>query len=225
MEVDLSKFENLAQKEKNDMIENPSMDDLINQVRENTIPVPTMDNVTNQLGQFTSLLNEDPEKMEKIISESFAHITPEMRDQAARLIKGGQGQEILKQLQKRGINHRDLRRTMKKNRKGNVNIKQKLISVIHVTSTRQVRTKQIPEDLSTLDTILKTSNYEEISCENLAKGPLENKEIKLYYNPEVKTKNRRVSKIVGPNIGGDVVIIVTGYNISEKEFLAAEKLL
>jgi hypothetical protein len=56
-------------------------------------------------------------------------------------------------------------------------------------------------------------------------GPLAGKTIKLWYDASHTGKNRRATKLMGFPIAGDVLVVLEDGNLSEADFLAAEKLI
>ncbi len=172
------------------------------------------------LNQLSNLNTND---LTKIMEDSMNQITPEMMEQARRLTSGGQGEQLMKEMQRRGMNPQAMRSELLKQRnslkgyhsKKNENTKQ----VIHITRSRQIKERSIPngEISAAVATILRIPNPVELSCSRLARGPLSGQVIKLWYNPEESGKNRLSSKIIGFPIGGEAVIVSATEDLTENQ--------
>ena len=184
-------------------------------------------NISAMLNQMAA----NPEEVNKMMEESMSRMTPEMMEQARKLAMGGQGDQIMKEMKKRGLDPRVLKAQMREQQKALRGLENKNIAdtkqVVLITTSRQVKTRKLPNDnyLPNIKTILKCNDPVELSCSRLAQGPLSGKTIKVWYNPEHTGKNRRATKIVGFPIGGEIIVIVEEDNLTETNFLAAEKTL
>lgn len=65
----------------------------------------------------------------------------------------------------------------------------------------------------------------ELSCSRLSIGPLQSESIRLWYNPDRIGKNKKISKIVGFPISGEVVFENKIKDLDSKELEAAFKLI
>lgn len=100
------------------------------------------------------------------------------------------------------------------------------MKAILITETRRMKVVDIPDLMinksvsdislsSSLEAIkmIKLFGKEEpikASCSRLAIGPLKGREIKAWYDPKSKKKNKRASKLVGFDVSGKVLIVGDG---------------
>ena len=164
-----------------------------------------------------------------MLDESKNMMTPEILEQARKFANGGQGTQILKEMQRRGVDTNGIR--------DQVMDQQKLMremlatkpnkTVILITSSRKLKVKTVMLDSIELNAkhLVKSEHAIELPCSRLATGSLTGKTIKIWYNPAQGSKNKRASKIAGFPVGGDLLIIMDGANLTEQDFLEAEKLL
>lgn len=181
-------------------------------------------NISDMLNQMAA----NPEEVNKMMEDSMNQMTPEMMEQARRLAMGGQGDQIMREMQKRGIDPKAMRAQMLQQQRALRGLTRKTgdstLEVILITTSRQAKVRKIPRDNITaaVASILKCPSPVELSCSRLAQGPLVGHTIKVWYDPERPGKNRRASKIIGFPIGGEIVIVMDD-NLTEANFIAAEK--
>ncbi len=188
-------------------------------------------NISNtEINNVLDNISANSDDFIKIINDSMNGFDPEMKEQAKKIATSGQGANIIKEMQKRGMNPHSMRAQMKAHKKNmslteNQGSKQK--KAILITSSRQLRVRSVPENFTERDaaSIIECEKPLEISCSRLATGLLLGKTIKAWYNPEIRGKNRRASKIVGFAIAGDLLIIMNEGDLDEHRFLQSEKLL
>ena len=100
-------------------------------------------------------------------------------------------------------------------------------NLLHVTTSRKV--KVLHATASTLSEVIGKAlknGAVELSCSRLCTGPLENRVIKIWYQPEATgIKNRRASKLAGFPIVGEMIVECPGYSLTEVELVAVEALL
>jgi hypothetical protein len=182
----------------------------------------TNTNIATVLDRFAS----DPGEVTQMMKDSMGQISPDMMEEAKKMISNGQGQQILREMQRRGLNPMDLReQLMEHQRAMRVPKGTDGKRVVVITNNRQLRMRSVPADAVALGvhSILKSPTTKELSCSRLANGPLAGKTIKVWCDTENKGKNRRLSKIVGFPVGGDGVIVMEEGDLTEVHFLAAEK--
>lgn len=184
------------------------------------------DNFSIMLNQMVS----DPVRVNELIGDSMSKMTPEMMEQARKFAMGGQGEQMMKEMQKRGIDPHKMRAQVLEQQRALKGLSKKTGTtkkVVFITAGRKMKIRDIqPESIKlSAGVILQTTTALEISCSRLAQGPLAGKTIKVWYDPMSKTKNRRASKIVGFPIGGDILIVMDEDDLTEKDFIAAEKCL
>lgn len=175
-------------------------------------------------------LSNDPNEMSRMLEHSAGQVTPEMMEEARKIATGSQGQNILKIMQRRGVDPNSMKaQALQQQRtlKGLVSKTGITKKCILITGNRQLKIRNIPigsEQISAIN-IVKSNNPVELSCSRLATGSLEGKTIKLWYDPELKGKNRRLTRIAGFPIAGSGLIIMKDGDLDEKDFISAEKLL
>jgi hypothetical protein len=180
-----------------------------------------------------SRMKNNPDEVEKIIDEQMGSITPEMMEKARKLISEGQGQQILKEMMKKGVNPSELKNKILKQKKelkkANKTTIQKVSyqNVIHITNSRQAKVRKIQSDNIevSVKAILNAPSAVELSCSRLSKGPFAKKTLKVWYNPEKPGKNKRSSKIMGFPVGSDLIILSVGDDIDLKSFELMETYL
>lgn len=180
---------------------------------------------------FAAVLNRmssNPEEVAKLMEESVDKMDPKILNDARRMASGGQGEQILKEMQRRGIDTNAMRSQILQQRKalqGLATKKEDTKSVVLITNNRQLKMRTIPINLisAAAENIIGSSKVVELSCSRLANGPLQGKTVKVWCNPEVKGRNRRLSKILGFPIGGDGLIVMQEGDLDEASFLAAER--
>lgn len=176
-------------------------------------------------------MGNNPEEMQKIMAESMEKISPEMIEQAHKLANSGQGVQILKKMQEKGVSRRSLhvsykeqkRDLNKKLSKSNADTKKGLL----ITQTRVLKSRYVPCDVTSANAIaiLQCSNPIQLSCSRLALGPLSGKTIKIWYDPSNTGKNRRTSRILGFPVGGSMLILMDEGDLIAEDFMAAESKL
>lgn len=209
--------------------QNPNMPD-IKEALSNT-------NISTMLNKMAS----NPEEVSKMMEQSMSQMTPEMMEQARKLAMGGQGDQIMREMQKRGMDPRAMRsqlleqqraiRGMGSSKAADATKQSSALSgqrtkqIILINKSRQIKVRKVPSNSVGLSaaSILKTDNPVELSCSRMAQGPLSGKTIKAWYNPEDRGKNRRATKVVGFPVGGEVIVVMEEGDLTEKDFSAAEK--
>jgi len=241
---DLQSIMRIAEQEAQQMehILEPELDQVPEPVLE---PVPddvvssiNKQDITNAINQtnISSALNRirnNPEELSSIMEQSMKYMTPETMEQARKLAMGGQGDQIRREMSRRGINPQTLRKQLesqKKSMKAARKDEPKLntgLSCILITTSRQVKSRIIePSTLRlSIRSILQTDSPVELSCSRLCKGPLIGKNIKVWYDSTNTGRNRRASKIIGFPVGGNMLVVAQDEHLSEKDFLEAEKTL
>lgn len=218
-------------------LESAALDDpVVEAAEKETSPVPTAEqikegvNATN-ISSVLSQMAADPGKMTQMMADSMDKVTPEMMEQARKMAAGGQGQNIMREMQRRGMDPHALRAQAANQRKALKGLGGKSSEatkqVILITKTRQLRVRKISPNSIQLSAanILHVPNPVELSCSRLAQGPLDGKVIKVWYDPDQRGVNRRARKIVGFPVGGDILIVVNDEDLTEADFLAVEATL
>jgi len=239
--MDDSKESNVAQiiESENSIEEVTSLANLPKFIRSNDhseLPSLPIDEVKTALNNtnISAVLNRisnNPEELNKVMETSINSMTPEMMEQARKLAMGGQGQQIIREMQRKGIDPKVMRSHILEEQKILKGLSSKVTEMtkkaILITNSRQLKVRNIP--ISSIKiaaaNLVKSSDPVELSCSRLAAGPLKGKTIKVWCNPQHPGKNKRASKIIGFPMGGEMLIIMEEGDLNEKDFLAAEKLL
>lgn len=183
------------------------------------------------IGSMLNRMTNNPEEVTRMMHESMKTLSPEVMQQARNMAMGAQGQQIRKEMQRRGINPQAMRKQLLEQKRAlqgtSAQVSSDATAAIIVTTSRQVRTRKLSQASLSLSAaaILHAEAPVELSCSRLAKGPLTGKSIKIWYDPNHPGKNKRTSRIIGFPVGGEMLIVVEGEDLSEKDFLAAEKFL
>jgi hypothetical protein len=181
---------------------------------------------------MTTILNQisnNPDLISKMMEESMAQMTPEMMEKAKKMATGGQGQQLLRNMQRRGIDTQPMKAKLiaqQKALKNSIKSEPNKRTVL-ITAGRKLKIRNIPvASIQTSATrIIKSESVIELSCSRMASGPLQGKTIKVWYDPNRGGKNPRASKIVGFPIAGDLLIIMEEGDLTEEDFITAERLL
>jgi len=226
---DFDKIMQLAMSEASSMSDSPST------------PLPTSQETSEKvkaaLGSVNikrmvdSIVTESPDGLKKIAASQLANANPEVMEQARKLAMGGQGDQIMKEMRKRGMDPVALRAQIKHEKKLNrANTPKSNIptqSVIHINASRKAKCVNMNKITMASDIakLLHTDTPVELSCSRLARGPLAEKIVKIWYNPDTSGKNRRTSKIIGFDIGSDLIVVVLEENLTLVDFEKAEGFL
>lgn len=199
---------------------------------------PTKDTIksalsNNNIGNVLNQMAANPDAMTNMMSSGMMNnLSPEMMEQARKMATSGQGDQILKEMQKRGMNPMEMKHQLMEQRKALNKMMprtdQGTQQIILINKSRQTKIKKIIP--GSLNSLVLNSQYKfespvELSCSRLAIGPLKGKTVKIWYDEKNKCINKRASKIVGFKIGGDILIVVKDHSLTEKEFLAVENQL
>jgi hypothetical protein len=175
-------------------------------------------------------LTKNPDELHKLLHESVDKITPDMLNNAKKMLGNEQGQQILKSLQKKGVNPNNLKSKLSSNYSkfkqlpGNKTPTRKCIMI---TSNRQLKIKHIPINnmSSFISNILKVDNPLSVECDRLSIDIFKDKKITLWYDNTKIGKNKRATKIAGFKIAGDMIISMTDEDLNDNDFLTIEQSL
>lgn len=157
---------------------------------------------------------------------------PSMMEHLSSVMNTEEGKDILSSMGKSGLIPPHLKNQIQKNQHLLKNLpkprkKQPMKNVLYISQSRVLRTKSIPVALTqtSINTLLNCKTPLELPAKALSIGPLTDKNISIWYNPTIKGKNRRATKLVGLNVGSDIVIVNNEGDLSETDFLEVEKML
>jgi hypothetical protein len=182
------------------------------------------------IGTVLDRMAAAPGQTSQLMAESMGSLPPEMMEQAKKLSQGGQADRILREMQKRGMNPHQMKAEMEQQQKTMKALNPKKMGptkkALIVTLNRQVKSRAIPPDCgeSAVAPILHCQHPVEISCSRLALGPWADKTIKVWYDGDLKGKNKRASKIVGFPVAGDIIIHAED-DLLESDLIEVEKQL
>jgi hypothetical protein len=181
------------------------------------------------ISEILNQVSKNPDDLGKVLQESMAQMTPDRMEQARKLAMGNQGNQIMKQMKKKGINPQDLKKQLEEQQKalrkmGPINSTKRavLITTSRQLKMRDVSTSSVQESVKH---IINSGNAVEMSCSRMASGQLLGKTIKAWYDPQRQGKNTRASKIVGFPIAGNLLVIMDEGDLNEMDFIASEKKL
>jgi len=176
-------------------------------------------------------LTSEPNEAANLIGQSAEIMTPEMMEQARKYATGTQGKQIKEEMTRKGLDNKDLKAQMEQQKKlyveANNKAKGEAKKAILITSSKIMKSKDIHVKIlkSEAIKIVGSDNVLEMPCSRLATGPLLNKTIKVWYDPNRKGNNTRASKIVDFKIAGELLIVMEEGDLTENDFKLAEKLL
>jgi hypothetical protein len=170
-------------------------------------------------------------------SDLMRNVPPEVLAKARQMAAGAAGNRIKSNLTKQGVNAQQLAAEMRKNKRRNRALRQAEPSsaaaaadvkyrVIVITQSRQVREKEISASVKVLSVqkAIVESRVVSAHITNLARGPLTDKEVKIWYNPDSKMAiNRRAKKLVNFDIRGNVLIEVPNESLTISVFEKIEQ--
>lgn len=202
---------------------------------ENTNNITT-DNVKDVLNNINfsdviDKLTSNPSDVANLVGQSAEYMTPEMMEQAKKYATGTQGKQIKEEMMRKGVDNKEMKVQMEQQKKlyiqANNKAKGDSKKAIIITSSKKMKSKDIHVKILKTEAlkIIGSDNAVEISCSRLAVGPLQDKTIKVWYDPNRKGNNSRASKIVDFKIAGELLIVMEEGDLSEYDFGLAEKLL
>jgi len=175
---------------------------------------------------------KNPDDLNKLLHDSVDNITPDMLNNAKKMLGTGQGEQLLKSLQQKGINPNNLKSKLSAHNNAFKNIlkpgnKSPTRKCILITTNRQLKIRNLPiDDMSKyISTILKVDSPLSIECSRLSIDIFKDKKITIWYDKNKIGKNKRATKIAGFTIAGDIIISILDEDINESEFLIVEKFL
>jgi hypothetical protein len=183
----------------------------------------------NGVTSIMDKLGKDPQAFTGILQNAMGSISPDMMEQAKKMMNSGQGTEIIKELQKRGMDPHTMRKNILDQQKAMRGMVKKgnTVKALYINNSRQVKLRDIPSANIKLSvtTILKSEQVIEIPCSRLAIGPWKGAEVKLWYIPNGKVKNRKANKLAGFPVNGEIIILVDSVDITEAHLQEIDDML
>ena len=204
-----------------------------------TVPSSSQEQMTQVKGalnnvnisSIVSQMSNDPGKLTNAVEESAKVMTPEMLQQAEKMARGSQGEKIRREMEKTGMSAKQIQADFKAQQKiaREASAKQAgpLKTACVLTIGRKFKTRQIPqsEDVKELSKILQCQEAVKMPFSRLARGPLKNRAISVWRNPDDTRKNKRVQKLCGFPAGGEIIISADNGSLTIAEIEAVEKML
>lgn len=183
-----------------------------------------------QLSDMINKISTDPSKLDDVLNSSITQMTPEVMEQAKNFMNAENREKIMQQFSNSGLNAPSVRGQMIQQLNSLKGLQSKSSStkqIIIITNARKLKTRNISINSSTssIAAILKIPDPVQLSCSRLATGSLSNKTINVWYNPNSPGKNKRLSKILGFDAGGEAIIICEEGDLTEQAFINAESSL
>lgn len=190
----------------------------------------TPNNSSTNIAETLDIMSNDSSKLSQMMEESMQQFNPEMIEEAKRLLQAGQGQHIIDEMQRRGMNVDTMTSQIKQqqNMMKGLSVKNDMTKkCILITANRQLKVRNIPIGMERVSAcnLIKSGQAVELSCSRLATGHLIGKTIKVWCDPECRGRNKRLSRILGFPIAGDGLFIMLEGDLTEENFLAVEKQL
>lgn len=183
------------------------------------------------LADMIAKMSGNPSEMEKMMEKSMEYMNPDLMEQARKMAASGQGDQIVREMQRRGIDPRAMKAQIMEQQRALKGLSSKSDGTskkaVLITQSRQLKMRNIPSAAvhASAAHLVKTPNPVELSCSRMASGALTGKSIKAWYDPSRKGKNKRASKIVGFPIAGDLLVVMDDGDLELKDFVEAEKML
>lgn len=175
---------------------------------------------------------KNPDDLNKLLHNSVDNITPDMLNNAKKMLGTGQGEQLLKSLQQKGINPNNLKSKLSAHNNAFKNIlkpgnKSPTRKCVLITTNRQLKIRNLPiDDMSKyISTILKVDSPLSMECSRLSIDVFKDKKLTIWYDKNKIGKNKRATKIAGFTIAGDIIISILDEDINESDFLIVEKFL
>jgi hypothetical protein len=194
----------------------------------NVTPDQIKDTLTkSNIASAISQLSGDPAQAGKLMAEAKATMPPSMLEAARKMAVGSQGDQIAREMKKQGVNRQEVVSQMKEQKKAAAQARAAMQGptkkVVVLTHSRKFTQKEV--SIAQVAAPLKCETAIQIPCSRLARGPLTGKSIKVWYNPDDASVNRRAMRILDTRVGGDVIFENSDGDLFLKDLEAVEKLL
>jgi len=187
-----------------------------------------------KIREFFSDLDTSGSGISDLVKEASAD--PKMRQVLTNLSQSDQGKKILEKMRQTGVNPTKVRADLKKQEKEANRMKrletpkdERLrYQALLITRSRKVKPISLPINAGLVDIkplFPSSASVIELACSRLAIGPLAGKMVKIFYDQADQTVNKRTKRLVGYKIGGDLLVVVSGHQMTEKELERIEDLL
>lgn len=176
------------------------------------------------------LEDEDSKKIiNDILSSNEFTSQADLKDKLIDVLSTKEGKKLSENVKKSGLKRKDALRAQKQMKKQEslLNPKQIQKNAVMITLNRKIKnvklnSKNIEESIKKL---IKPNELAEIKLPNFSIGKFENINIKLWYDPSLGGVNKKISRLLGYNISGDVILVCDGQDFTDNDFLYIEKLM
>jgi hypothetical protein len=164
-------------------------------------------------------------------SEALSQASPETMQLAQKMAVGSQGDQLRKAMMKKGMSPNQLKAQMKNERKLQQALKPKDNSpkkkACFIGANRKIKMIDIPvkDTEAAISPLFHSEHAVKMPCSRLAVGPLSNKSISIWYDPEDKRMNKRAARICGFRVGGNIIILCETESITAAQVEGAERQL
>lgn len=184
---------------------------------------------------LNSINNMSAEEINRLASEHLSTLSPEqineLKSRAEIFSSNKKTQKVINNLQKKGITRKKMLKQMKETKKSAPKEdidKNDLLEVILINESRKIKNLKINKNNfeSNIKKILKCKLLDELTCFQISKGPLSNKDICVFLDSEKnceKIGNKRSGRITSVNNYGPALFVCKNDDISLEDFLEAEK--
>lgn len=179
----------------------------------------------NPIPQVMQKLSANPDKMSGLIEKVLPHTTSDMMAKAKKMVQSGQGQQLVKQMQRRGYDPHKFKQKAKAHMNTIESTAQKKEPVpcrkaIFISINKKVKSKDIPINNinGTINTLIKTDTPSKLPVSILAIGEWKGLNLICYCNPNDGGKNDIMSKVLDSSIMGDVLILCTSKDLMVEDF-------
>lgn len=179
----------------------------------------------NPIPQVMQKLSANPDKMSGLIEKVLPHTTPDMMAKAKKMVQSGQGQQLVRQMQRRGYDPHRLRQKAKSHMNTLESSVQKKEPIpcrkaIFITINKKIKSKDIPINNinGTINSLIKTETPSKLPISVLATGAWQGLNLICYCNPNDGGRNDIMSKLLDSNIMGDVLILCTAKDLMVEDF-------
>jgi hypothetical protein len=184
-----------------------------------------MENLTKKV-----LEDEDSKKLiNDILSSNEFTSQADLKDKLVDILSTKEGKKLSENVKKSGLKRKDALKAQKQMKKQEklLNPPQIQKNAVMITFNRKIKniklnTKNIEESIKKL---IKPNELAEIKVPNFSVGKFENINIKIWYDPSLGGVNKKISRLLGYNISGDVIILCDNQDFTSNDFLYIEKLI
>jgi len=174
-------------------------------------------------------MTADPESFARLASRAFSQAGPEMIEHAKKLAAGPEGQAMVREMQSKGMTPAQAKNLKKQMKKVQAELAPPRPScqAVLIRATRVAKSIELPIESpeKAAASLLRGESPALLNCSRLSAGPLAGKPVKVFCDPAISARNKRISRLAGFPLGGDVIVFCQGSALSLADFEALEKIL